>query len=254
MSQVSIVTLTHNRGTYIREAIESVLNQNFRDFELIIIDNASSDNTVSIVNEYIKKDKRIRLIRNNVNLKIPNARNLGIREAEGKYIAVLDSDDVWLDKDKLKKQVNFLETHQDYALIGGRVVVIDEDGKKINEYLNPQDDLEIRQRILIKNPFTHSSVLFRKNTVLELGGYDEDLGVSEDYDLWLKIGKHWKFANLGEYLIKYRVHQQGITSQQKLLAAKNTKKLIQKHKDSYPNYYKALFIANLRIIRYSLPF
>lgn len=249
--KVSIITITYNRARYIKEAIESVLVQSFGDWELIIIDDASTDNTPAIVQEYAQKDSRIRYFRNETNLKIPRSRNLGLKMAEGKYIAVLDSDDVWAEPDKLRKQVEFLENNPEYALVGGGVIFIDENGREISRRLNPSDDKEIRRRILFKNPFVHSGVLYLRKAALESGGYDENLNVSEDYDLWLKMGRTWKFANLNDYLVKYRIYSAGQSASSRLEAAGNTKMLVKKYKNIYPGYFGALAAANLRIILYS---
>jgi len=250
--KVSIITITYNKERFIKEAIDSVLRQSFGDFEMIIIDNASTDKTSAIVNDYLRRDKRLRFIVNKTNLKIPRSRNQGLREARGKYIATLDSDDVWVDNDKLKKQVNFLENQPEYALIGSGFIVIDEIGKELFRRLNPTTDLTIRKVILSTNPFAHSSTLFLREAALKAGGYDENLEVGEDYDLWLKLGKFWKFANLGEYLVKYRIHPGGITFDKRLQLAKTAKASIQKYKAIYPNYYKGLLITQLRLIFYWL--
>ncbi len=250
-SQISVITITYNRSQYLKEAIESVLEQSFRDFELLIIDDASTDNTAELVKEYLNRDSRVKYFRNERNLGIGKSRNIGLQKAAGKYIAVLDSDDVWHDFDKLKKQYNFLEQNldSDYVLVGGGVVVISEKGDEIERYLEPFADKEIRQHILLENPFAHSAVLFLKEAALRVGGYDENLKIGEDYDLWLKIGKEKKFINLADYLIKYRLHSGNVCGFVSYEGAKLAKQIIQRYKNDYPNYKKALFKAYLRIIR-----
>lgn len=245
---VSIITITFNRAKYVGEAVESVISQTFRDFEMIVVDDASTDDTPTIVAEYQKKDARIRYLKNETNLNIPRSRNRGLKEAKGKYIAVLDSDDVWADPEKLKKQVDFLENNPGYALIGGGAIVIDESGREIRRWLNPSGDAEIRRKMLFMNPFVHSGALYLKKAAIEAGGYDESLAVSEDYDLWLKMGKFWKFANLEDYLVKYRVYSQGGAGSPRLQAAINSKALVRKYKNFYPGYFRALASADSRII------
>ena len=130
MTMISIIILTYNRAGFISEAIKSALEQSFSDWELIIIDDASQDNTREIAEDYAKKDSRIKYFRNDEHLRISKSRNKALGLARGEYVAVLDSDDVWSDRDKLKKQYEFLERNKDYVLVGGGVIVIDEFGDR----------------------------------------------------------------------------------------------------------------------------
>lgn len=124
---ISITMLTYNRAKYIREALDSVVSQSFQDWELIIIDDGSTDTTAEIVNSY-KKDSRIRYIINDSNRGIVYSRNKALEMSRGTYIAVLDSDDVWSDKKKLELQIAFLEEHDEYTLVGSKdIEVIDAD-------------------------------------------------------------------------------------------------------------------------------
>jgi glycosyltransferase involved in cell wall biosynthesis len=231
-------------------AIESVLTQTFKDFELLIIDDASVDETFSIFKNYAKVDKRIVYFKNKKNLGISRSRNLALEKAQGKYIAILDSDDIWCDRDKLKRQVEFLEGHQNYVLVGGGVILVDEDNKEIIRYLTPLSDEKIRRQIFLRNPFVHSSVMYLKKAVLKVGSYDESLEVSEDYDLFFKLGKKWKFVNLNDFLVRYRVYTGSDQPKYKLNFARNSKKLVLKYKDIYPNFWLGLFKANLRVLFY----
>ena len=248
---ISIIIITHNRAGFISEAIESALGQSFSDRELIIIDDASSDNTREIAENYAKKDGRIRYFRNNERLHISKSRNKALGLARGEYVAVLDSDDVWSDRDKLKKQYEFLERNKDYVLVGGGVIVIDEFGKETRRYFNRESDEDIRWKILFQNQFAHSGVMFRREAALKAGGYDDSLNIGEDYDLWLKLGTLGKMANLKEYLLKYRVHGGNITLK-RIEALKNNIAIIRKYKNRYPNYYLAYARRALRSLIYRL--
>src|SRR3989344_8883541 len=172
---ISIITITRNRAGFISEAIESALEQSFPDWELIVIDDASEDDTREIVEEYIVRDSRIKYFRNDERLYISKSRNKALGLAQGEYVAVLDSDDVWSDRDKLKKQYEFLERNKDYVLVGGGVIVIDEFGKETRRYFNRESDENIRGKILFQNQFAHSSVMFKRDVALKVGGYDENL-------------------------------------------------------------------------------
>lgn len=247
MSQISITMVTHNRVHYIANAIESVLSQTFSDWELIVVDDGSTDNTLQVVQEYALQDTRIRLLINQENKGIVWSRNAALKEAQGKFIAILDSDDVWLDNEKLAKQVHFLETHPEYVLIGTGVRVIDKEGVFGRTYSNPEEDQNIRKVILRKNPFAHSSVLCRKESVINCGGYG-NYAVGEDYDLFLKMGRSGKMHNLAEPMLGYRIHDENISRKKAIAALKSNLALIKKYRNAYPNFVYAYIRRALRYV------
>lgn len=247
MPLISVITITHNRDKYLDEAIESVLRQSFKDWELIIIDDASTDNTAEVVAKYAAQDQRIKFHRENVNLGIAKARNLALQMSQGKYVAVLDSDDAWANPEKLQKQMVFLEKNADHAAVGGAVIVMNENGQEITRYKNPTTDAAIRTVILRRNPFLHSSVMFRREVAVNCGGYG-NYTVGEDYDLFLKMGLSGKLANMDDYLVKYRKHGMGVTWAKRVRAAKDHLAIIVKFKNNYPNYFLALIKAYLRVV------
>ena len=230
------------------------MSQSFSEWELIIIDDGSSDNTESIVKEYIAKDQRIVYLKNESNLGIQKSLNRGLKEAKGKYIARIDDDDEWVDKDKLRKQVEFLDTNIDYVLVGTGTMVIDESGKEIFRYLLPETDKEIRNKILSKNCFVHSSVVFRKDASLKFNGYTEEKEDThiEDYDLWLKLGTVGKLVNLSIYGINYMARDGSISSIHKLEQLRKNITLIKKYKNRYPNYNKFIVWSYFRLFIYRL--
>src|SRR3990167_10841421 len=168
---VSIIMPAYNGAKWIEKAILSVLAQSFTDFEFIIINDDSSDNTEEIITAFTKYDKRIKYIKNERNLGVQKTRNIALDISLGEYIAEIDQDDEWIDKDKLKKQVEFLENNQGHVLVGTGVVVIDEGGSEIARYFMPETDLEIRKKILRANCFIHSSVLYKPKSFKKIGGY-----------------------------------------------------------------------------------
>jgi glycosyltransferase involved in cell wall biosynthesis len=252
---VSIIIPTYNRGEFIGQAIQSVIDQTYSDWELIVVDDASTDDTESIVADFIKNDEknrkngRIKYIRQEKNIGISRNRNSGIEKAVGTYIAMLDSDDVWLDREKLARQVAFLEKNRDYALVGTWVRTIDKTGSVVGDMTFAQDDGHIRQRMLCRNQFVQSSVLFVKKAAVESGLYDPKLIVNEDYDLWLRLGISYKFANLPHFTTGYRVHAGSIIREKKLLAAHGHFDIIKKYRRDYPRFGIALIKAYLRIVR-----
>ena len=249
--KISINIVTYNRASYLSKAISSVLEQSFQDYELVIVDDGSTDDTESVIKSFVGKDKRIKYIKNETNLKISKARNRALANSKGKYIAVLDSDDCWCDVDKLRKQYEFLESHPDYAAVGGSLIRVNKNGQELSRKINLSTDNDIRIRFLFKNPITHSTVMYRKDLAVELGGYDETLAVGEDYDLMLKMGLKGKICNFKDIFTKYRVHDGSICSTDKLKSLKILY-VIKKYKGLYPNYYIAflkrwikLFIGKL---------
>ena len=185
---ITIILPTYNRLLKLKKAIDLLTNQSF-DANLIIINDASEDGT----KEYLSKLQlpRLTVIHNIKNLGLQKSLNIAIEKTKTKYIARLDDDDFWIDVNKLKKQIKILEENPTIGVIG--TAYIDEEG---NQVYNPLTDKEIRQQILFRCPFCHSTVIFRKEIWVEYGGYDVDISYGEDWDLWLKAGKKWKLANL----------------------------------------------------------
>lgn len=252
--KVSIILPTYNGSRFIRQAVESVLRQSFQDWELLVIDDGSKDDTESIIREFVSQNKRIKYLKNRENLGIQKSLNRGLKEASGKYIARIDDDDTWIDPEKLKKQVGFLDSHPDYLLVGTGTVVVNEKGKELYRFFNLETDKEIRNRLLAKNCFTHSSVLFSKSATLKFGGYSEDLSVRhiEDYDLWLKLGTTGKLANLQIYGTRFMLRKGAISSKNKIDQFRKAITLSKKYRQDYPRYWQALFWGCLRLIFYGL--
>ena len=243
---ISVIICTYNRADLLSKAIDSVLSQNYQDFEIIIIDDASTDNTESLVKNFT--DNRIKYYKNDSNLGIAKSRNKGVSLANGEYVAMLDSDDYWLDCNKLQKQLDIFNQDKKIGLVGTGIVCVNDKGEKIKEDIFEIKDNLIRQRILLKNQFAQSSVLFSKEAFNSVSGYDESLLVCEDLDLWLKIGKEFKLANIPEPLIAYLIHAGGISKANKKRIAFSTDKVINRYKYNYPNYFKAQLKSWLRII------
>jgi GT2 family glycosyltransferase len=248
---VSIIMPAYNGAKWLKNAILSVIAQSFADFEFIIINDNSSDNTEEIVTVFAKHDKRIKYIKNERNLGVQKTRNIALDISLGEYIAEIDQDDEWLDVNKLKKQVEFLENNQDYVLVGTGVIVVNEEGVEIARYLMPETDVEIRKKILRANCFIHSSVMYRQKKVKDIGGYTVEK-MSEDHDLWLRLGRVGKFMNLQEYAVQYCFSVGGYNSQDKFLRLKQNLLFAQEHKDFYPNYLFAIILGWIKICFYPI--
>lgn len=245
--KVSVIMTAFNREKFISEAIRSVFQQSFTDLELIIIDDGSTDKTAEVASRFMY-DSRVRVVKNEKNLGIARTRNKGLELARGKYIAPLDSDDIWLDREKLRKQVEFLDENPDYCLLGGGIMHIDIDSKPIKKVLFPIYDSLIRNIILQFNPFAQSTLLFRKAVALECGGYSTEYVICDDYDLWLKMGTKHKFTNIPQVLSGYRIHGENITKKKRLTAAREIREIVRKNSRLYPRAFLGIAKAYLRIL------
>jgi glycosyltransferase involved in cell wall biosynthesis len=226
---VSINLVTHNRAKYLSEALHSVMAQTYSDWELIIIDDASSDNTAQILVPFLS-DRRIRYYLVAKQKNIAAVRNLALAKSAGKYLAVLDSDDLWSSSAKLAQQVEFLERHQEVILVGTAAIRIDESGREQGRVYKPTEDVAIRRDWFAKNPFFHSSVMYRLAEAKKLGGYDENIRFGEDLDLWLRLGEVGQLYNLHEILIKYRTHQDNEAAKHQGQAIADVFKVIKKNR------------------------
>jgi glycosyltransferase involved in cell wall biosynthesis len=206
MSQrtLSVLMSVYNGEAFLAEAVESILNQTFRDFEFLIIDDGSTDASSRILEEYAKKDGRIRVLRQENKGRVASL-NTGLRAAEGEYIARMDADDVALPK-RLELQVEFLKHNPEVGLLGGAFEVMNTNGQILRTVQPPGQDAEIRSTLLDYNPLCHPTVMMKKETALAVDGYREMLKESEDYDLWLKMSERSILANLSEPMVRYRIH------------------------------------------------
>jgi len=199
----------YNGAKFLAEAIDSVLAQTFTDFEFIIIDDASLDTSLNIINSY--KDARIVLIQNNKNIGLTKSLNIGISKAKGKYIARMDADDISMPK-RLEKQFGFLEEHPEFAFCGTRATTINDVGKEIRYFKPPTDSSKILALLLFKNCFFHSSLIIRTEKILQVSGYNEAYKYAQDYKLYLELFKNKCYGiNLKEQLLVYRVLNSNIS-------------------------------------------
>ena len=190
---------------WLRAAVDSALAQTFADFELLIIDDGSTDETPQILVEYRKRDRRVQVLTQGREGLAP-ALNRGLAAAGGSLIARLDADDVALPQ-RLQRQVDYLHAHPGVVLLGSWAQVIDEQGRVRHRRLRPPTDPPSLARLLPRtNPFVHSSVMFRAAAAREVGGYRAALEMAEDYDLWLRLCEHGQIAILPEILVHYRRH------------------------------------------------
>jgi len=208
---VSVNMPVKNGEKHLKEAIQSILNQTFSDFELIVVNDGSTDCSVEIIHSF--DDKRIRFFDNETGNGIASTRNFAIKKSLGKYIAIFDCDDVML-PDRLQKQVDFLEKNPDFALVGSSIETIDENGAPFGNYIYKLPATLIKTQLFFNNYFAQSTVMMRKN-ILENFFYDTNFVQGEDYLLWTQIAENYKVANLKDKLAQYRIHNQSISNVKK---------------------------------------
>lgn len=250
LPEVSVIVPTYNRADLIRDSIDSVLNQTFQDFEIVVIDDGSTDNTKNIVEEY--SDSRIKYFYQK-NAGLNAARNSGIRESCGKYIAYIDSDDIW-EPTKLEKQVRVLEKFPDVGLVYCGSSLIDENGSPAGKRPLISHRGYVFEKIIKYNfLYNGSIVLFRRDCLEKVGLFDEQTVRMTDWEFYLRFAIYYKFYGIPEYLIKYRVHNKTMTNDFKLFEKSSfqiidktfaikdiSKKQLNLHKTAYAMRYRYL--------------
>lgn len=210
--KVSVLMSVYNGSQYLREAIDSILNQTFANFEFIVIDDCSTDNSWEILNGYATQDSRIVLLKNEENIGLTKSLNKGIRVAKGEYIARQDADDVSLPC-RFEKQLAVLEQDSDVALVSCDVEMIHSDGTYICILKQACEPELVAWHLLFYNHIAgHSQVVFKKDLAIELGSYNEDYRYSQDYELWCRLIKVSKFVIVPEPLLRQRRHKQSISN------------------------------------------
>jgi glycosyltransferase involved in cell wall biosynthesis len=195
----------YNGEKYLDEAINSILTQTYQDFEFIIVDDCSSDNSLDIIMKFADIDKRIKIILNDENLGIAKATNRGIEAADGEFIALMDQDDISL-PERFEKEVDFLQKHPDISVVGANSIRLDKEGDQHYR----QDVLEtpglIRWGLLFRNQIQNPTALMRRTLFSKHEFKYENFMPSQDYHFWLRISKYFKLANLQDDLLIHRIH------------------------------------------------
>jgi glycosyltransferase involved in cell wall biosynthesis len=212
---VSILIPAYNAGLFVEEAMKAMLAQTWTDFELVIIDDGSTDDTYRILEKIADQDSRVRLVKNEQNMGLIATLNRGLQMATGKYIARMDADD-YSPPQRLSLQVAYLESHQRTVAVGSNGLFF---GKKTGAVRVPQHANAVRTRLVFDNPILHSSILMRREWLAERGiQYRSHLLHSEDYDFWVQIVEAGgEIENLPEQLLHYRIHGTNVTQTKRQL-------------------------------------
>lgn len=247
---ISIIIPTKNASKHIIRAVESVISQSEKDIEIIIINDASTDDTAQVLADLQKKDNRIHIITNQKNVGPGISRDIGIRQAASDYIAFIDDDDEWVSKEKLALQKKYLDEHPHVVIVGSaKNNFIREDGTPYPIHLDrqPQTDAEIRRSMLWRNPFITSSILLKKDAYLQAGGF-APMYLAEDYDLWMRMGQQGVLANILECDINYMVREGSASTTRQQEMNRVVISLIKKYKDTYPFFFMSLIKGYLRLL------
>jgi len=207
--QVTVLMPVYNGEKYLKEAIGSILNQTFKNFEFLIINDGSTDKSVKIIESY--NDNRIKLIHNSQNFKIIKTLNRGIGLAKGKYLARMDCDDISL-PGRLEKQFHYLENHPEVGVCGTAFKVIDDNGRDVSVVKFPKTSAVIQWLLFFSNPLAHPTVMMNTSLVKKIGGYRPEALHCEDYDLWFRLTESSKIINLEEVLLCLRKHNKNISA------------------------------------------
>lgn len=208
---ISVIMSVYNDEKYLSKSIESILNQTYKNFEFIVINDGSIDESLDIIKKYSNIDKRIVVVNQN-NIGLTKSLNKAIKLSKGKYIARQDSDDV-SELDRFEKQIGFLENNSDYALVGTNISKIDKDDKLIEINSTKYSNEDIVKTFKKRNCIAHGSVMINKKLVGDKLYYDEEFEYAQDFRLWTKIATSFKIINLEEPLYKLRIHTNSISKQ-----------------------------------------
>jgi hypothetical protein len=206
---VSVVLSVRNCERYIKDSVKSIVEQTFRDLELIVIDDGSSDCTLEIVAECAARDHRIRVLARSQS-GLVGALEAGRAAARGSYIARMDADDV-ADPERLRRQVEYLDQHPKVVAVGGQVKLIDVEGRSFGCRVFPVTPADCRAYLERGAPFCHPSVMMRSGALARAGGYRAAFEPAEDMDLWLRLAEIGELANLDVNVLRYRLHAASVT-------------------------------------------
>ena len=214
--KLSVICTAFNAGKYLQDSIDSLLNQIYSDFELILVDDGSTDNTLEIMKENKNKFKKCRLLINKYNEGIASSRNRALLESQGEYIAIHDADDLSLEN-RFSEEIKFLDSHKDISIVGSFAIKINHSGEEIGSMTYPAHDTTKAFELITKfklNPIIDPSSMYRRNIVIKHGGYSVDpkTSIAPDFELWCRLLTRGDLlSNISMPLIKYRINMNGTT-------------------------------------------
>ena len=238
---ISVILPVYNSENYILECLESLKVQTFQNFEVILIDDKSNDKSLKITKDYLKNNLcgKFKIIKNKSNIGITRSLNKAFKMSNSKYIARIDADDI-NKPDRFEIQFKYLEKNDDISIVGSNVEYIDKNSKFIQYSHLPLNHIDIKSSLFLYNPMIHSTIFFRKK-IFNNSPYNEKFHTSQDYDMYCRIVNSHKFANIKKPLVKFRFHNQSISSHREKLQKKNSHIIQELY---YKKNFKNLFPAN----------
>jgi cellulose synthase/poly-beta-1,6-N-acetylglucosamine synthase-like glycosyltransferase len=221
--RVTVLMTVYNAQAHLRASIESLLGQSYRDFEFLIIDDGSTDNSAAIIKSYA--DARIRLIENSANAGQTRRLNEGLQLARGEFIARQDGDDVSA-KHRLERQIAALDADAELGFVGTQAWIVDDTNRMRGAFYLPLSWEAARWARFVQNPFVHSSVIFRRSVVIEAGGYDESFRICQDYELWCRLIRQRRATNLSERLLFFRLSPNSLSQGARDVVREESRRII----------------------------
>lgn len=228
MPKVTVLMSVFNGGRMLERSVQSVLSQNFADFEFLIVDDCSQDTTGEYLRGVAARDSRVQVIHNKENIGLTRSLNKGLSKAKGEYVARHDSDDISL-SGRLAMQVTFLDGHPDVGVLGAAYETVNLQGKSINKQVPPDAHPSIVWKLCTGcNPIAHPLAMFRADVVRNAGGYDENCYAGQDYELWSRLMFATRFANLKDVLLQRVVHDAQISYTHQQTQRENAVRVMQR--------------------------
>lgn len=213
--KISVIMSVFNHEKYLQKSIDSILSQSYKNFEFIIINDGSNKNAKKILELNKLQDKRIKVINNKKRIGLTKSLNIAIKISKGEYIARQDSDDISYFK-RFEEQLNFFKKYKKVIMCGTNGILIDNNDFFLKNIKNLENNYEkIKKKLIYENQFIHSSVMVKRNYLLEVKGYDEKFKYAQDYDLWCRLSIKGFLTNINKILVKIRQHNESITKKNK---------------------------------------
>lgn len=229
---ISVILPVYNAAQYLKYAVDSILDQTYEDFELILINDGSKDASKEIINRYAEQDDRIITVHQK-NIGLVATLNKGIGLAKGTYIARMDADDISLPR-RLKEQVRLLEENPHAVLAASCFDIINEYNEFLKLGVVPGMGEDVKRSMRLYNPIAHGSVMFRKDAFLKTDGYSDKVGPTEDYNLWIELAELGDFVISDKSLFRWRINPEGITHSNNDVMQEATQRLVKAYRESHP--------------------